>query len=79
MANFEESKAKIEAFLTKPRNLASILPQLCSEGFLSKQEELEVSLTGPSRRAHTVTKILENKNNKSTQAIHELNKDTTVS
>ena len=61
MASFRESKAKIEAFLTNPRNLASILPDLCSERFLSKQEELEVSLTGQSRRAHTVTKILENK------------------
>lgn len=61
MATFRESKAKIEAFLTKPGNLASVLPDLCSERFLSKQEELEVSLTGSSRRAHVVTKILENK------------------
>ena len=61
MATFWESKAKIEAFLTKTRNLTSVLSELCSEKFLSKQEELEVSLTGQSRRAFTVTKILENK------------------
>ena len=61
MTSFRESKAKIEAFLTKPRNLASVLPELCSGRFLSEQEESEVSLTGPTRRAHTVTKILENK------------------
>ena len=56
---FKEGKAKIEAFLT--HNLASVLPELCSERLLSKQEELDVSLTGPSRRAHTVTKMLESK------------------
>jgi isocitrate dehydrogenase kinase/phosphatase len=61
MASFRESKEKIEAFLANPRNLASILPELYSKRFLSQQEELEISSTGPSRKAHTVTKLLENK------------------
>ena len=61
MASFKDSKEKIEAFLAKPTNLASVLPELCSKRLISQQEKLEVSLTGPSRRAHTVTKILENK------------------
>jgi hypothetical protein len=59
MASFRESKEKIAAFLTNPRNLASVLPELYSKRFLSRQEELEISLTGPNRKAHTVTKILE--------------------
>ena len=61
MASFKESKEKIEAFLAKPRNLNSVLPELCSKRLISQQENLEVSFTGPSRRAHTVTKILEHK------------------
>lgn len=61
MASFKENKEKIEAFLVKPWNLASVLPELCSERLISQQEKLEINLTGPSRRAHTVTKILEHK------------------
>lgn len=56
---FERNKAKIEAFLES--NLTTILPHLCSEGLISPTEDEEIEHTPHSRKAHTLTKILESK------------------
>jgi hypothetical protein len=59
-AVFKKNKAKIEAYFAK-QDLAAIIPKLRLEDLISKTEEHEINLIESSKRAHTLTKILESK------------------
>lgn len=59
-AVFKKNKAKIEAYFAK-QDLAAIIPELRLEDLISKTEEDEINSTELSKRAHTLTMILESK------------------
>jgi hypothetical protein len=59
-AVFKKNKAEIEAYFAK-QDLAAIIPELRLEDLISNAEELEINSTELSKRAHTLTTILESK------------------
>jgi hypothetical protein len=59
-AVFKKNKAKIEAYFAK-QDLGTIITELRSEHLISKTEERKINSTKSSKRAHTLTKILESK------------------
>ena len=59
-AVFKRNKAKIEAYFSK-QDLAAIIPELRLEYLISSTEEHEINSTESTKRAHTLTKILESK------------------
>ena len=59
-AVFKKNKAKIEAYFAK-QDLVAIIPELRLENLISNAEEREINSTESSKRAHTLTKILESK------------------
>ena len=59
-ALFKKNKAKIEAYFSK-QDLAAIIPELRLEHLISSTEEHEINSTESTKRAHTLTKILESK------------------
>lgn len=58
-ASFKRNKEKIEAFLEK--NLVTVLPHLRSERLISPIEEKEIEDAASTKKAHTLTKILESR------------------
>ena len=57
---FKKNKAEIETYFAK-QDLAGIVSELCLENLISNAEKYEINSTEPSKRAHTLTKILESK------------------
>ena len=59
-AVFKKNEEKIEAYFAK-QDLATLIPELRLERLISNTEEHEINSTESSKRAHTLTKILESK------------------
>ena len=59
-ALFKKNKEKIEAYFAK-QDLAAIISELRLEHLISSSEEHEINSTKSTKRAHTLTKILESK------------------